>query len=434
MDDMMAYSAVRYRVLPSRIGVSVPLTFVALGALVLDPLFGSLAALVFLLAGGLLLLVSPALAVRALLRHWYVLVLPAYCLVSALWSQYPMLTVRYSVQLGITVAIAIVVAYRVAPATFLRCLFGIYSIGIVGSLLFGRVRDDIGAWLGIFGSKNAFAAVVSGFALTAIAIVFDRSAHWMVRLAALAGLAISGPLLIAAQSAGAVLVVIPAAAVAFAVIFSRRMSPLQKAFMNIMTASCGILIALVVAGYGDVLFESLLYFSGKDVTLTGRTELWDYGLQVIAEHPWLGVGYQAFWVQGNEAAEMLWASFGIASREGFNFHNTYISNAVEIGIVGLAIQVLMLYGAWVGTLVWALRAPGPDNAFLAGFLTLVICASFGEVAVFFQFSVTSIIAVCALVYATQANQAWKRRGHPLRLGYVEPPMRARGEEGLPGHS
>ena len=362
------------------------------------------------------------------------LVLPAYCLVSALWSQYPMLTVRYAVQLGITIAIAIVIAYRVAPATFLRCLFGIYSIGIVGSLLFGRVRDDIGAWLGIFGSKNAFAAVVSGFALTAIAIVFDRSAHWMARLAALAGLAISGPLLIAAQSAGAVLVVIPAVAVAVAVIFSRRMSPLQKAFMNIMTAACGILIALVVAGYGDVLFESLLYFSGKDVTLTGRTELWDYGLQVIAEHPWLGVGYQAFWVQGNEAAEMLWASFGIASREGFNFHNTYISNAVEIGIVGLAIQVLMLYGAWVGTLVWALRAPGPDNAFLAGFLTLVICASFGEVAVFFQFSVTSIIAVCALVYAAQANQAWKRRGHPLRLDHVEPPMRARGEEGLPGHS
>jgi exopolysaccharide production protein ExoQ len=106
---------------------------------------------------------------------------------------------------------------------------------------------------------------------------------------------------------------------------------------------------------------------------------------------------------------MLWATFGIASRMGFNFHNTYISNAVEIGIIGLAIQVALLYGAWLGVLVWALRAPRPENAFLASFLTMVICASFGEVSVFFQFSVTSIIVLCALVYAMEARRTRRRQ-------------------------
>lgn len=389
------------------IGVAAALTFAALAALILNPLFGSLAALIFLLSGGLLLATRPFHALSALVRFWYVQILPAYCLLSVLWSQYPSQSLRYSIQLALTVCIAVVIANRVAPLTLLRCLFGIYGIGVAGSILFGRVRDDIGAWIGIFGSKNAFAAVVSGFILTAIVVLFDRSAHWTMRTAALAGLAISGPLMLAAQSTGAILTIVPAAMVALAVLFSARMSRRQKAAVIIGMAMTTLLAMLIVAGYGEALFESLLYFSGKDVTLTGRTDLWDYGREVIAEHPLLGVGYQAFWVEGNMPAEVLWAAFGIESRSGFNFHNTYISNAVEIGLIGLSIQLALLYGAWVGALIWALRSPGRESAFLASFLTMVICSSFGEVAVFFQFSVTSIIVICAFVYAARANRAWK---------------------------
>jgi exopolysaccharide production protein ExoQ len=402
---------------PARVGLRVDATsalaFVALAALILDPLFGSLAALLFLLAGGLLLATRPAHTIRSLLRFRYVLILPAFCLLSVLWSQFPVLSLRYGVQLALTFAIAIVMACRVAPITLMRCLFGIYGIGVVGSILFGRVRDDIGAWIGIFGSKNAFAAVVSGFALTAVAMLFDRSAPRLLRLSALAGLAVCGPLLIAAQSAGAMLALAPAAAISVAIIFSRRMSRPQKVLAGFGIASASLVVMLVVAGYGDLIFENVLRYFGKDDTLTGRTELWAYGTGVIEEHPWLGVGYQAFWVQGSGPAEMLWAAFGIASRMGFNFHNTYISNAVEIGFVGLAIQLVLLYGAWIALLLWSLRSPRPETAFLTSFVTLVICASFGEVAVFFQFSVTSVIVVCALVYALQARETRRARGYTL---------------------
>jgi len=411
--------AVEHRDLPRRrirlrIGVAAALTFAALAALILDPLFGSLAALVFLLCGGLLLLTRPAQTLRSLLRFWYVLVLPAYCLLSTLWSQYPALSLRYAVQLTLTLSIAIVIANRVAPLVLVRCLFGIYGIGVLGSILFGNVRDDIGAWLGIFGSKNAFAAVVSGFALASIAMLFDRSAPRLVRLAAFAGLAVCPPLLLRAQSAGAILVLVPAAAVALGVIFSRRMSGAQKTFVGMAMAGAAVVFGLVLVGYGDRLLAGALDYAGKDTTLTGRTDLWDFGFDLIAENPLLGIGYQAFWVHGNPPAELLWAVFGIPTRMGFNFHNLYVSNAVEIGLLGLAIEVMLLYGGWIASLLWALRDPRPENAFLAAFLTLVICASFGEVAVFFQFSVTSIIAIAALVYAVGANAAWRAQGKASR--------------------
>jgi exopolysaccharide production protein ExoQ len=413
MDGMIQYGNSAGAWPRLRVDVTATLTFVALAALIFDPLFGSAAALIFLFFGGLLAITRPLTSLSAVLRFWYVLILPAYCLLSFFWSQFPALSLRYAVQLAISMVIAIVIANRVAPLTFLRCLFGIYGLGVAGSLLFGRVRDDIGAWIGIFGSKNAFAAVVSSFMLTAIAVALDRSANPLMRLAALAGLAVSGPLLLAAQSTGAILVAVPAAGVALAVFASRRLTRLQKTFMTGTVATTGCLVALIAAGYGDLLLENVLNYSGKDVTLTGRTDLWEFGRDMIEQRPLLGVGYQAFWVQSYAPAEILWAAFGIEPRSGFNFHNTYISNAVEIGMVGVAIQIAMLYGALAGTLIWALRAPRAENAFLAAFLTMVVCASFVEVAVFFQFSITTTIATCALVYAVRANQAWK--AHVLHM-------------------
>lgn len=401
--------------------------FGALAALIFNPLLGSRAALVFLFFGGLLLAIKPIQSLTALLRYWPLLVLPAFCLFSALWSEFPGLTVRYSIQLAITFAVAIVIATRVSPATLLRCLFGIYGIGILGSLLFGRVRDDIGAWVGLFGSKNAFAAVAAGLAICSIALLLDRSASRLLRLAALGALISAGPVLVLAQSVGSMTIVLPAIMVAIAIMASRWMSGGQKVLAMIVVALVAIVGSMLLIVHGDALFANYLEFSGKDVTLTGRTDLWEVGFELIGESPWLGLGYQAFWVQGNQLAEALWAMFGIEARSGFNFHNTYINNAVEIGMIGVAIQVLILYGAYFRLWGWALRAPNPENAFLAAFLTFVIASSFIEVVVFFQFSIASIVAIAAFVYVSRYRE-WLKAGSPGRQ--TASPAEARGAHAL----
>jgi len=386
-----------------RIGTAASLSFITLAALIFEALFGSLSALLFLVSGCLLLITKPVASLKGILRFWYVLILPGYCLLSILWSQFPGLSLRYALQFAITVAIAIGIATRISPTAFLRCLFSIYGIGLAGSVLFGRVRDDIGAWVGIFGSKNAFAAVICAFTLASIGILFDRGAPRPMRFAALAGLAAAGPLLIKAQSTGAILFIVPASAVALAVLLSRRFTHWQKLFLGGLLLCLSLVSLILVLQYSDVLFQNLLDTSGKDVTLTGRTELWDFAAQFIREHPWLGLGYRAFWVQGFPPAELLWAIFGIQARAGFNFHNTYVNNAVEIGLVGVGLQILLLYGTLIRTYIWAFRAPAPETAFFASFLTFIVCSSFIEVAVFFQFSITSIIVICALVYTVRAN-------------------------------
>ena len=395
------------------VNVGAVLSLLALGALSLEPLLGTMAAAAFLALGTLLLISQPLHSVGSLLRWWPLLLLPAYCLVSVLWSEFPDNTTRYGMQLAFTLAVAIVIACRVPAPTLLRGLFLIYAAGVVLSVGIGRSSDGSGAWLGIFGSKNAFAAFVAVFAVISAGLAFDRGSPRWLRLAALAGALVSLPLLVRAQSAGALAVIGPAVLTVVLVNSSRLLSDMQKTFVvgfAVLAVLAGILI---FATYGDALMAAFLESSGKDSTLTGRTDLWRTGYSLIAERPFLGVGYRAFWVSGNGPAEQLWAMFGEQSGAGFNFHNTYISNAVELGFIGLGIEVAIIYVAAALLIVLAVVRPNHIVAFLLGLQVLLILRSFVEVEVFYEFSVRSMLTFCTFIYTIREVRGWRSEVRPV---------------------
>lgn len=396
------------------------LTFVALAALVLNAMLGTLAALVFIACGGLLVITNIPRSIDSLMRWWVVLLLPAYCLLTALWSQYPDNTLRYSLQLAFTLVVAVVMTGRLSTTTLMRGLFVVYAIGVVASVVIGRNGGS--AWLGIFGSKNAFAAHIAVFALIAVAIIADRDAHLLFRLAGLMGALISGPLLVLAQSAGAIMMVVPCIAIVVLVLLTGRLSPHQKLFLAALIAIALAALALLVVTAGDTLLADVLEGSGKDPTLTGRTDLWATGLSFIAERPLQGLGYRAFWVTGFAPAEELWAMFLVPSGAGFNFHNTYISNTVEIGLIGMSLQILIIYGGGLMSAAYAVLRPNAPNAMLLGLQVLMILRSFIEVEVFFEFSIRSILAVCTFIYAAQGLLAIRRQTRQVaNTAHLSPP-------------
>ena len=97
------------------------------------------------------------------------------------------------------------------------------------------------------------------------------------------------------------------------------------------------------------------------------------------------------------------------SGAGFNFHNTYISNAVEIGLIGLGLQVAIIYGGAVLMPAYALARPNAPNAMLLALEALMVLRSFIEVEVFFEFSIRSIMGVATLIYAMQGLLALRRQ-------------------------
>jgi exopolysaccharide production protein ExoQ len=95
-------------------------------------------------------------------------------------------------------------------------------------------------------------------------------------------------------------------------------------------------VTVVIVVWPDFLFTLL----GKDVTLTGRTEIWSAVLDSILKRPFLGYGYQAFWLglQGESYRVILAVSWVLAQAQ-----NGFLDVTLEMGAAGLTI-VLLVFG------------------------------------------------------------------------------------------
>ena len=386
----------------------VVLLVIALFGLVFIPALETYGALIFLTGGCALLVRRIQIVLSLCIRYWYLMALPIFCLLSAVWSQYPAISFRFGIQLTATVLIAIAMASTTSARAFSRALFGVFSLAMLTSILFGDVRSDTGAWLGIYGSKNALAGEAATYVIVCTSQILDRTASNGHRVLAVLGLMIGAMLLLLAQSTGALIVVPPALFLLFSLLVIYRLSVVQRLVAMTFAVLLAAMMALLVTIYADALLDLLLETTGKDVTLTGRTDLWRIARELIAERPFFGIGYQAFWVKGYAPAEVLWYNFAIESRSGFNFHNTYLSNAVEIGVIGVFLQVVVLYGAALATGLWALGTRLAEASLLFVLVAMIVMLSFVEVNVFFQFSLRTVIVICAFVYAMRGLDAHRR--------------------------
>ncbi|WP_299365152.1 O-antigen ligase family protein [uncultured Paracoccus sp.] len=379
--------------------------FLAIMGLTFLPTLGSKGALLFLTAGLILGLTRPGEMLAMLRQEWLIMAMALWCLFSFLWSDYPAISLRHGIQLVLTVVIFIAICFRVAPLTFVKIILLSHFLVGLGSLASGRTRADGGGFLGLFGSKNALAAASAILIIVALAVTIDRRLNWYWRLLALLGLVLGSVLLVMGKSAGALVGVIGVILAFGLIVVLQRLAPIVRLVAITLGLVLMMAAGVLLSSMSDELSQAFLDATGKDMTLTGRTDLWMIAFREIAERPLLGAGFQAVWVPGNPLAEQMWMQFGIKSRGGFNFHNSLISNAVEIGLIGAAMQAVIFFTALVSTLSWAIRSPSAASIFFALFMVRQTMSMLIEVAFFTQFSIDSGITVAAVFYAHRYRRA-----------------------------
>jgi exopolysaccharide production protein ExoQ len=77
----------------------------------------------------------------------------------------------------------------------------------------------------------------------------------------------------------------------------------------------------------------------------------------------------------------------------------YISNAVEIGVLGVIYQSFLLYAAFLINFKNAITRPDRLTLFFAVILFFYIIRSMVEVPLYIQFSMSTIISIIAITYA-----------------------------------
>ncbi len=143
--------------------------------------------------------------------------------------------------------------------------------------------------------------------------------------------------------------------------------------LQVIMVSFAVMLLISIALLLQANLETLVGASGKDLTLNGRTDLWDYVFASIFERPWLGYGFYGFW--DSEIALAVrraqpWAS---------NAHNGFLEMILELGFVGF----LIFAAGLVRFVMMALNriisvAEKPEDYWPMQMLVIIIIVNFSE--------------------------------------------------------
>jgi exopolysaccharide production protein ExoQ len=327
-------------------------------------------------------------------KYGWIFAFGIFTCLTIFWSAAPPVTARAAIQY-MTHIICALIAMRVLNIRTMT-LGAVAGVGLVllYSLLFGYYSydalDGTFSFVGAFDSKNQlglYASLGIFFCFAAVFVLGERRI-WMVGCG-IVGL-MSAYCLMACQSATSVITTAAVVALLIGMRVVLLLSPEQRKILFTAGATAAIILAVAGVYLGAV--DVVLGAFGKDSTLTGRTYLWQQGIQVAAQNPFFGIGYQAFWVQGFSEPERLWEEFFITSRSGFHFHNTYIETTVETGFVGAILLCAVLVVAFFGHLKRLLSDMRNNESYiLFGISALLLVRSFVEIDILNPYHVGSFL-------------------------------------------
>ncbi|MFO1146995.1 MAG: O-antigen ligase family protein [Alsobacter sp.] len=329
-------------------------------------------------------------------RLLFGLVMPVTYFALLPFSSNPEATFRATVQLLLTFLFPIMASRLINSRAYLSLVGLALFAALPFHILLGARWDG---WLGLLASKNIFSFYMSQTLFFSVYFIFAWVGHRRFRAIGFIALPFAALALVKANSAGAIITITPIIMMFIGWMIIVRAPQSLRIPVIILVFFSALAVSTIVLIEFDSLYTSLLQAFNKDEGLTGRDYLWIRGRQYIWENPWYGYGYAAFWRQGNLEAEGLWRYGHILSRTGFNFHNLYINNLVEVGFVGFSATMLFLAGTAVLTLRWCLREQSPEAAMFFLLTVLTLCRGYVEVDFPREFGFTTFMLSAAFSYS-----------------------------------
>lgn len=262
------------------------------------------------------------------------------------WSIEPAVTARRLIRvLTIVVDASALVLIGWHVARFQNLLRPVISLVLLGSIAFGlgwpqlAIHQDssaelAGAWRGLANHKNGFGDIACiGLILWCHAWLARESSALMALLGG--GLALTCLLL--SRSSTSLLATVMA--LTWLVLLMRSPPGLRRYAPHLIVVFVALLLVYSLALLGLVpglglLLSPISALTGKDMSLTGRTDIW----QLVSEHihlqPWLGSGYGAYWT----GPVIGTPSYAFIERMAFypgSAHNGYLEILNDLGVLGL---------------------------------------------------------------------------------------------------
>ncbi len=311
-------------------------------------------------------------------------------LVSVLWSDAPVTSLVNSISLLRITLLGVYFAARYSLKEQLQLLVWMFGIAVLLSVVFAlalpsygvmgvasnssvEALNHTGAWRGIYIHKNVLGRTM---VLSALAFLLFVSSSRRYRWVGWAGFGLSVGLILLSTSKTALMIFIT-------IVF---LFHLYKALRwNYSLAVPFFITLLLVSGTVALLFlgnaETILGAMGRDITLTGRTELWSAVFDKIWQRPWLGYGYRGFWRGWEGESADVWSVVKWAAP---NSHNGLLDLWLDLGLLGLSAFVISFIAVCLRAVIWVRLTKTVEGLWPLAYLTFLFLANITESSLFTQ--------------------------------------------------
>ena len=323
-------------------------------------------------------------------------------LVSVLWSYAPAISARRWVPLlmGVAFAYYLVASYpieriiRLSAAALAAALIASTAVALAFPSLGVMSEAHLaGAWCGVFGHKSSL-----GFATVLGVMCFGWLWRHEPRRRLLYTLALMLCLFLAVMSRSKTAQMAIIIIISFAVFLPALRWP---GIVRIWAIYGMILVGVAFCMILLLFFGDIMEALGKDASLTGRVPVWKSALEIAAERPFGGYGYNAFFVAGNPDVQDVWRSSGW---EMWGAHNNSVQLLLDLGVPGLVLAVWAVVEiVWRSLRAWITDAV-PWASFAAIFAITAAALTFVEDSLFRTGDIQVVLFV-AIVAALRLNAA-----------------------------
>jgi len=327
-----------------------------------------------------------------LLILYPLLLLCAWCLLSILWSQAPMMTAkRFIVFFAMAATVlAIVRQFSLNFLVILSLCYGGMSLmlAVPAEILNANFSQAGYRFAGtMHPNHTGVCMVLLMLAALALADWQDRRRRWFFALAGVAFL-----VLLLTQSRTALLAGMFAAMV---------MTVLRWPLRRLLLVGLPILWIILVGGtlYSleliPPIWQDAINMNRQDAdatTLTGRTDIWKFALGHLTNDETrllIGFGYDTFWTPEMARAVSKFVQFKIS--EG---HSAYIDATLETGLIGASLYVFCLYATFFRWCWYAWKTKAAVAAFAAAIPAFAMVHGFAESATVDAHTWTLLLFAC----------------------------------------
>lgn len=321
--------------------------------------------------------------------------LVALALISALWSDVPELTFRRSMALVGTTGLGIYIAVRYSMREIMHLLLVALGLCAIGSLFvvwWFPAYAHLDGLRGLFLHKNALGRTMDVALLVSLLTVVYGPKRTLALIFSLLSLVLL--LLSDSFSSLVVLVGLVVSFVFFTV--AKKNGGIFGMLLITLALFLPIVVAWLAANFGQILASS-----GRDTTLTGRTEVWKLSWEWIHERYWFGYGYNGFW------RGLTGPSGEIAIRLNellADAHNGILNLWLDLGLVGvLLISVSYVMNTLRSLLILTSRR-GIESVFPIMFLVLFTVANVVESNILGQNSIFWVLYVAVSIHVAAASK------------------------------